>query len=292
MPEPNANIKLYLEGMILMFFRGKSNNTATSCQVGVLRNAPGHMYEIRVLKKGPNPVETVYEEEDIRFTLALKVENPTPPTIEFHDWVTDFDRLKGNASRESFNWVLDLEEEVYKEHARGIGADRKQFRSVLSLDTGLFFTGGATGTSNENGISLNDLLICDENCNPRKFIGKVATRVGVAITLSGVDSKATFFNGNEILFDAGMNDSYEVRINRIRVADTVETALHAMTADHAASHHDRDANNFYNAVGQNLAPDEKFQFVSTTPVAPPTSSFTPAGPEAACLVGLMSRSRI
>jgi|SRR5215213_662379 len=284
---PAPNVTLYLEGMILLFFRGMSHKNATSCQVGILRNAPGHMYEIRVLKIGDG--EKVYEEEDIRFTLALKVENPTHSPIEFHDLHEDFDRLTSDVSKESFNWVLDLEKDIYPNKPLGIGADRKQFRSVLSLDTGLFYTAFDEDTG-ASGVSLNDLLLCDENFNPKKVVGKVATRVGVDITLDADDSKATLTNGGEVLFEAGKDDEYVVRINRIRLHDAEEAPQAGLDAAHAhaASHHGRDANNFYNAVGQKVASSEKVQFVSTVF----DEALPPAGPEAACLVALMSRSRI
>ncbi len=282
------NVTLFLEGMILLFFQDADfiEGTATSCQVGILRNAPGHIFEIRVLKKGNNPEETIYEEEDIRFTLALEVENPTNTSINFEDWHADFDRLSNDASRESFNWVLDLEREIYPDKTDGIGANRKQFRSVLHLDTGTFFTAVDLIGTGSGGISLNDLLTCDEHGNPKKIIGKVATRVGVNITL-GNDGKATFYNSKEVLFEAGVTDEYVVSINRTRPHDTENAAHHETGAAHAASLHNRDANNFYNAVGQELAPAEKVYFVSTAP-----EDLPPAGPEAACMVAKMGRSNI
>jgi hypothetical protein len=282
------NVTLFLEGMILLFFEEADFNegTAESCQVGFLRNAPEHIFEIKVLKKGDNPEETVYEEEDIRFTLALEVDNPANTPIEFNDWRVDFERLSNNAGEESFNWVLDLEREVYPNRTDGIGANRKQFRSVLHLDTGIFFTAIDELGTGGGGISLNDLLICDEDCNPKKIIGKVATRVGVKIALDG-DRRATFYNSKEVLFEAGADDEYVVSINRTRPHDTEAVVHHATGEALAASHHDRDANNFYNAIGQELAPTEKVFFVSTAP-----GNLPPAGPEAACLVAMMSRSDI
>lgn len=285
----DPNVTLYLEGMILLFFEGENVNdgTATSCQVGILRNAPGHIYEIRVLQTGANPKETVYEEEDIRFTLALKVQNTTTTRIQFKDWDKDFDRLAGSESEESFNWVLDLEREIYPKKVGGIGANRKQFRSVLRLDTGTFLT-ALNEVTGDSGISLNDLLICDEQDNPKKIIGKVATRAGVEIRLDADDSKATFFNGKEVLFEALKGEHYVVTVNRIRLHDKEDVVPHGTDATtHATSGHNRDANNFYNAIGQKLTYTEKVYFVSTTPEEVP-----PAGPEAACLVGHMSRSQI
>lgn len=282
------NVTLVLEGMILLFFEEADFTVgkAKSCQVGILRNAPGHIYEISVLKIGDNPKPAVYEEEDIRFTLALKVDNTTHTPIEFKDWDKDFNRLKGTNSKDSFNWVLDVEREIYPTKADGIGANRKQFRSVLRLNTGTFFTAfnEETGAS---GISLNDLLICDEHDNPKKFIGKVATRVGVNITLDADDSKAAFFNGKEVLFEAGIDDKYLVTVNRIRLPDMEGVAHHGTDATHAASDHNRDANYFYNAIGQELASTEKVFFVSTA-----SEELPPAGPEAACLVAMMSLSEI
>ena len=285
------NVTLFLEGMILLFFEDGdfTEGNATSCQVGILRNAPGHIYEIKVVKRGATPKPVVYEEEDIRFTLKLEVGNPPVPPIRFEDWKRneDFDRLKGNRDKESFRWVLDVEREIYPKKDDGIGANRKQFRSILHVNAGTFFTTVPDAeTGGVSGISLNDLLICDAHGNPKKVVGRVATRVGVGITLAA-DDTATFFNGNEVLFAATPEDHYVVTVNRIRPTGVVDATHREMDAAHAASHHSRDANNFYNAIGHELDSAEKAFFVSTTPVEGP-----PAGPEAACLVGLMSLSEI
>lgn len=287
------NVTLFLEGMILLFFKEGDfiNGQAESCQVGILRDAPGHIYEIQVLKLGTPteaPVKKVYEEEDIRFTLALEVGNPPEIPIRFHDWVRpeDFNRLKRNRSDESFRWVLDVEREIYPKKDNGIGANRKQFRSILDVNAGTFFTAIDELGTGGGGISLNDLLICDEHGNPKQIVGRVATRVGVSITLDPGDT-ATFRNGNEVLFEAGPEDKYAVTVNRIRPTNVVDAAHREMDAAHAASHHSRDANNFYNAIGHELDSAEKVFFVSTSPEERP-----PAGPEAACLVGMMGVSEI
>lgn len=284
----SPNVTLILEGMILLFFKGEDfeEGTARSCQVGILRNAPGHIFEIRVSKKveGAAPVETVYEEEDIRFTLALEVENSESPNITFERWNKDFERRKENAVDRSFKWVLDLEREIYPDVTEGIGAKRKRFRSVLSLKTGTFFT--AT-TEKGSGVSLNDLLICDEHDHPKKVIGKVATRVGVDITLKAASGKATFLNGKEALFEANSDDQYVVTINRIRPIERESSTHHDADTTHDESHHSRDANNYYDAIGQNLTPEQKVYFISTL-----INPEVPAGPEAACLVGSMGNSGI
>jgi len=287
------NVTLYLEGMILLFFEDGDfvNGAAESCQVGILRNAPEHIYEIRVLKKGvpPDglPEETIYEEEDIRFTLALKVDDAMSTRIEFEEWSEDFDRLRSSASERSFNWVLDLEREIYPRKVDGIGANRKQFRSILRLDTGTFFTAIDELGTGGGGLSLNDLLICDEHSNPMRLIGRVATRVGVNITLHTTGSTAKFYNGTEVLFEAGEDDEYVVSINRTRPREMATAAPHVPGGAHTASHHNRDANNFYNAIGQELSPNEKVYFVSTAP-----EDIPPAGPEAACLVAMMGISEV
>jgi hypothetical protein len=291
---PAPNVTLFLEGMILLFFEEGDfiNGQADSCQVGILRDAPGHIYEIKVKKLGTAtalPVDKVYEEEDLRFTLKLEVGNPPDPPIKFDDWgrTEDFDRLKNNRSAKSFRWVLDVEREIYSKRDRGIGANRKQFRSILHVNAGTFFTTVPDAeTGGLSGLSLNDLLICDEHGNPKKFVGRVATRVGVSINLDPGDT-ATFLNGNEVLFAATPEDHYVVTVNRTRPAGVVDATHREMDAAHAASHHSRDANNFYNAIGHELDPAEKVFFVSTSPEERP-----PAGPEAACLVGLMGISEI
>ncbi len=214
--------------------------------------------------------------------------NPPDSPIKFHDWVPEnFDRLKGNRSPESFRWVLDVEREIYKQRITGIGANRKQFRSILNVNAGTFFTPAPDEFGNgSSGISLNDLLTCDEQGNPKRIVGRVATRVGVVINLND-DDTVTFKNGDEVLFAATPEDQYVVTVNRIRPTGVVDAAHRAMDHAHAASHHNRDANNFYNAVGHELDSAEKVFFVSTSPEDRP-----PAGPEAACLVGLMGVSGI
>lgn len=287
---PAPNVTLFLEGMILLFFEEGDfiNGRAEFCRVGIIRDAPGHIYEIQVLKLGTAPVKKVYEEEDIRFTLGLEVGNPSAIPIEFHDWggAEAFNRLKRNRSDESFRWVLDVEREIYPKKDNGIGANRKQFRSILGVNAGTFFTAVDESGTGGGGVSLNDLLICDGHGNPKNIVGRVATRVGVRITLDPGDT-AKFFNGNEVLFEARPEDEYEVTVNRIRPTNVVDAAHREMDAAHAASHHSRDANNFYNAVGHKLDSAEKVFFVSTSPEERP-----PAGPEAACLVGIMGVSEI
>jgi hypothetical protein len=294
------HVTLFLEGMILLFFAGKDESAgkATSCQVGILRDAPGHIYEISITELGNPPTVKVYEEEDIRFNLTLEVQDTTEKGIKFDQWGQPFDRrtTPPTFNSRSFRWVLDLERDIYPAKSGGIGANRKQFRSVLRIDNGTFFTafdperGGA-------GISQNELLTCDEAGNPLKIIGKVATRVGVDIALEAPGSTVRFFNGQELLFEATPTKTYHVRINRTRPLDQLGALHHGAAAAHedaaqAVSHHTRDANNFYNAVGHKLRPAEQVYFVSIPPDAAPNAASPPAGPEAACLIGQMGSSKI
>jgi hypothetical protein len=279
---PAPNITIFFEGMILLFFADKNveTGTASSCQVGILRNAPGHIYEIKVLKMGAAPELTMYEEEDIRFSLSLKVEGAAQPGINFQGWDKVIDRLHGTGERDSFRWALDIERELYPDMAGGIGADRKRFRSILRLNNGTFFT---------KVISDNALLTCDQDANPTGVIGKVATRLGVNITLDAA-GKATFLNGKEKIFEAAAVDQYIVSVNRTRPLSE-HSAVGDHHETHAASRHNRDADFFYDAIGQEVA--SKVYFMSTVlPSGALLGGVPPVGPEAACLVGTMSESEI
>jgi hypothetical protein len=113
----------------------------------------------------------------------------------------------------------------------------------------------------------------------------VATQLGVNISLDS-GSTATFLNGKEKVFEAKDDDVYLVIVNRIR---PLEEHSPAEGAHHtpAGSQHNRDADFFYDAIGQDVA--SKVYFMSTVP---PPGVVPPAGPEAACLVGTMNESGI
>lgn len=248
-----VNVDLIIEGMIALFFE-KHGNKTVACEAGVLMDAPGHDFELRIKVKGTNP--TVLATGPIDPQLWLRV-SPNP-TITYAEG--KINRDTGEGDRESFEWVVDFEgNEVY---GKPIGSRKGGFRSILHINDGRFRT---------IDRSLNKLILFDTKKGTCQSIGIVATKVGVQIDLSG-GRTAQFFNGTKELFNINENDEIEIQLLRVR--------QHVHMA-HTTQHHG-DANYFYSAVGGEVPNDEKKVF-SSTPF-PPSAVLPPATPEAACVV--------
>lgn len=250
----SANVELTIEGMIALFFEKNAAGQTVGCQAGVLMDAPGHDFVLRVLRiiGGGAPPEDL-SPRPIERDLKLVV---SPAGITFAGG--NIDRQTGAGVPQSFNWVLDFAgPEVY---GFEIGANPSAFRSILHINGGEFFT---------RTVSQNKLIVFDEKTSSCKNIGMVATSVGLRIRLQGAGSSAKFLNGSTELFSAGEQDRYIVELLRVR--------QHVHGA-HGAQHHG-DANYFYSALGHKIPPGQKKVFSST-----PFPLTGPVSPEASCLV--------
>lgn len=256
-----TNVDVIIEGMIALFFE-KKGNKIVACEAGVLMDAPGHDFELRIKMKGSHP--TILPTGPIDPHLELRV-SPNP-LITFAEG--KINRDTGDGDRHSFDWVVDFEgREVYD---RPIGSRKGGFRSILHINDGRFFT---------RERSLNKLFLFDTKKGSCQMIGIVATQIGLQIDLTG-GRTAQFFNGTKELFKATEKDQFEIQLLRVR------QHIHR---EHTTQHHG-DANYFYSAVGGEIPNTEKKVF-SSTPF-PPSAAVPPATPEAACVVPTGGRGPI
>ncbi len=254
------NVKLILEGLMILFFERQFDGRVVRCRVAVLRNAPGHNLELRINDEPPDPPQPLADE------LELEVTGTSSTGITLKDEHAQIDRLNGptGGNQQSIRWLYDFENELYR---FPIGVRRNEFRPVLSLNAGHFYT---------EQVSENLLEFYNENDPPTALttIGHVATEIGVDINLDLPGSQAVFHNGRGSgrppLLVARPGDSYKVEF-RLREPDDGQ------------QHRDH-ANHYYNAVGHKIRPGEKKRFVSTP--------LNKVSPEAACLVATLGMSRL
>lgn len=246
-----VNVDLTFEGMIALFFEKNAGGQVVACQAGVLKDAPGHHFDLDIVRKGnpPHPVPTG------PIKPALKLEVSPDPIISFEPG--DINRQDGTGAQQSFKWVLDFESEVYN---FPIGSSMNAFQSILHMNGGEFFT---------RDKSTNKLIVFDESVGNCTNIGIVATVVGVRIELAAGQT-ARFLNGSSELFTATPADAFEVKL--------LNSRPHAHGGN-AAQHHG-DANFFYSAVGHMIPHGQKKVFSSTVF----STSRTDATPEASCLL--------
>jgi hypothetical protein len=253
------NVDLKIQGLIALFFEFNAEGQVVACQAGVLKDAPDHHFDLKVVRKGnpPHPIPTGPINPD------LKLEVSPNPSISLAQGAIN--RQDGTGAPQSFKWVLDFEgSEVYN---FPIGSSEQAFQSILHINGGEFFT---------QVKSANKLILFDEKVGSCTNIGIVATIVGLRIELAEGQS-ARFLNGNSELFTASPADEFQVELLNDRHQPHEGTPIQ----------HHGDANFFYSAVGRNIPPGEKKVFSSTTsPPAPPVT------PEASCLVPTGGKGRI
>src|ERR1043166_8875402 len=132
--EPNANIKIDLEGLQMLFVDEKSEK----CIVGVLRDAPeGHPFKISVLERDAagTPVTVAnLTGEDIKNDLAIIVSNTSTKGISRRKMATPIDRKAGpdGDNNDSFQWVVDFEQLIGKP----ITSQKSGFLSLLNINNG------------------------------------------------------------------------------------------------------------------------------------------------------------
>ena len=266
------SIEVSIEGIITLLFERDERGQVVACLVGVVRDVPEHVFEVKGRKfdQAGNPTDFAFN--PVASQLRLEVHGTTQTGIRFAGDGAAIDRVCGTGDPRSFSWVLDFEGEEL--HGREIGADGNLFRSILRINNGELFT---------NMLSVNHLLARAAGApnEPLTLVGRVATQVGVAINLDRPESVAQFSNGAV--------QSISVRHGE-RLSATV--ALICPDDDPRRGGLGRGhANHYYNAVGHKLEAGEKKVFSSTKferrGAGPPIVS-----PEASCLVAGLSRSPI
>ena len=243
------NIDLKIRGMIALFFEFDQGGQPMACQAGVLKEAPGHQFDLKIDRLGSSggPIPTGPIGKD------LKLEVSPDPSITFADGAVN--RQDGTGASKSFNWVLDFSgPEVYNFQ---IGSSESGFQSILRINSGEFFT---------EKKSDNNLIFFDEAVGSCKNVGIVATVIGVSIELAAGQT-AKFFNGTTELFTATPSDQFTIEL----LNDDVDT--------NSPIQRHGDANFFYTALGGKIPSGQKKIFSST-----PLTSTGPVTPEASCLV--------
>ncbi|MDQ3818244.1 MAG: hypothetical protein M3362_11290, partial [Acidobacteriota bacterium] len=205
-----TTITLFLKGLLAIFV----NEDKTLCTVGVLKDPPpGHELTISVKKGAPgsDPEKMTQEvvtltRPEVRDALRLDVHNTSQTNITFRkkdaaiDRQSDPNNNPATSNRDSFNWVVDLENhELYD---GSIGAASDGFRPTLTFNGGELFTAS---------ISMDKLFIQRGIFSCESF-GFVANKIGVKFSLDQADSRARFSNGGETVFESEADTDYVIEI--------------------------------------------------------------------------------
>jgi hypothetical protein len=268
-----SKIEVTLVGLIATFVDPEN----TTCTAGVLRDTPGgHALDITVNKKDDSGVFRefkVINEADVADNLEIRVENTSTLGVSRRE--EPINRREGPtpSNRDSFLWVVDFERDLYPKQA--IGARRAGFRPTLTMNNGELVA---------RRLSVNELIIRRGPDGPEERFGTVATRAGIDIVLDQPKSRAIFTNGDEVIFEADNQSSFQIIINR----GCSQTG-------------GSDADSYYTALGDRVPDAQKIFFTATPfpsdegepaePGDPPTPLALPADPNAACFNGHMSTSQ-
>ena len=260
MPTP-TNVRLILRGLLVLSAReGQSTG-----KVGVLRTAPpGHAVTIVVHKIPPNgPAPEPINLHPIHDALSLNVLSAQPNiTIRNKNPVN---RIQAPANQDSFNWFVDLER-VSELYTFPIGANKNEFRPILTFNSGQLFT---------DRVSHNFLLVQRGIFSYYQTFGRVAIKIGVDFLTA---SSAVFKNGANTIFDSAAEPGTDYRIEITNDA-----------AQHPAGPVS-DANHYYRALGTGIPLEQRILFMSIPEdedVGGP-----PAGPEAACFPAYLGQTDI
>jgi hypothetical protein len=263
-----STITLVLKGLMVLF-----TNKPNEIKIGLLRQVPvWHNKKIEVLTRGASgefePVLTLEDgNADGMFDLAV---TDTSIGISKHQPNEQIDRFVGPQSAslkdESFNWLIDFEREFYPPPPPPIGANKNEFCSFITLNSGEIFT-----------IKVSDNHLQYRRINSPFWIhfGKVAVILGIRITLNTPESRAVLTKAGRPIFDFEAGTEYHVSIERTETSHDVGIG--------------HDADYYFTAIGTLLEPTQHLLFRSFPPLVI-TSSDPPNTPDAACPQGLLSQS--
>lgn len=259
MPPLNAvpNLALTLDGLVMVF----TSPNDESCSLGILRHAPaGHSLNIAISQlnaQGVSELLQTIHPAGIANHLEIAVSNTSKTGISRRGMEMEIDRLRpAEENLESFRWVVDFENEIYK---TPIGAKKDGFASFLTVNHGELCT---------RRRSKNKLLLKRGVNGVEEEFGFVATKFGIDIVLDQPQSRAVFKNGNRIIFEATPESKYILEVNRGCEVNA-----------------GNDADSYYTAVGDQVPDEEKFFFSAT-----PLPAGLPNDPDARCPGMYMSRS--
>ena len=256
--EPNANVKIDLEGLQMLFVDEKNEE----CIVGVLRDAPeGHPFRISIFERdaagAASPIATLTG-SDIKNELTIKVTNTSTTGISRRKMDMTIDRKAGPSTQvddhDSFQWVVDFEKLIGKP----ISAKKSGFLSLLTVNHGELLA---------RNLSKNQLRIRKGPIGDFELFGTVATRTGIDVILDQPNSQAVFKNGDDTIFTADNTSNFEILIERV--------------CGRQPGGNDADA--FFSAI-EGLDEKDKV-FFSSTPLDDDDEGIVPNTPDASCLQG-------
>jgi len=271
MPGTNQpNIMITLEGLQMVFVDPKNEK----CTVGVLGDVPaGHPFKIRVRKRDDagnwQPFGNELKGDEIKPDLEIDVRNTSTSGITRRKMDAVIDRASGPSAppdpdnHDSFKWVVDFEKEIYKKPINR-DAMTQGFVSRITLNNGELLA---------RHLSKNKLEIKRGVNGSFEEFGTVATQTGIDIVLDQPNSTAVFKNGDDVIFTADPNSSYEIFVDRACAP--------------VAGGSDADA--YHSLYDQRLTPEERIFFRSTEMPPDETEASEvgvpspPNTPDASCL---------
>lgn len=253
-----SQLRVVLEGVMVLFV----GNGRPYCYVGIVKNVPEHTAQLIVNEISGGEPEEKARIEHAQFQPRLWLQAAKATTkIEL---ITDgTGRLNRNGpDSDDFRWVLNFEGPEVYDHR--IAVDQSGFSAILRINDGKFYT---------KEVSDNKLRLF--NRTQDRPIGKVATKVRILINLASGES-AALWNGAgavnpvfEFAYKSGVD--YGVYLKNVRPHAHPETS---------ALMEQIDAEFYYNALGGDVVPSDKFHFDIPHRV----------DPDARCLIGWMGQT--
>lgn len=182
--EPLTGIKIFFDGLLDFCVRDGDE----FCQVGILKDVPGHelRFDVKEITDRDEHILECIEPSQAEGSMSLTVHGVSQKGVRLYTPTPGFHRDEAQDDPNDFRWLLDLEgPECYN---RPLKINPEGFRSILTINNGLFFTRDLS----EDEISL----VTDENPEG-DFLGKVALVVGAYIYFDRPDARAVLTNGNE-----------------------------------------------------------------------------------------------
>lgn len=199
-PEELPDIRLYFSGVLDFCV----NQDRTHFQVGILDYAPKHLltFDIKEIINGVKIPKPCGPDLSISLPKRLWLQcGASQGDVQLYE-PGDFHRDETQDDRRDLRWVIDIEGEDGYNSSDPIGTNPDGFRSILTINSGLFFTARLS----EDRVRFRD--------PQAKLRGKVALLVGGNINLREPDAEAILTDGRNILcrFPKRDNTKYEITI--------------------------------------------------------------------------------
>ena len=205
-PSDTPSIRIGFAGIMVV----SASEKPSLCQVGILKDAPGHILKVEISKvsgaTGEKQIVATFTDDNLTDRFSLKVNNGGKG-ISLFNGDDEFSRSSDQGHPMDFRWVLDFERDVYGE---SVSINKGGFRSIFELNEGLFFTIRRSDDKLEKRRILSSAQDEAHNMhNPEthqhgngserlakpQTLGRVATAIGVNVFFDGPESEAIFRNG-------------------------------------------------------------------------------------------------